>query len=90
MSNCLQYSQKTSARIHSLMDISNVCLSNNELMWHGSLTFSLGMEAYKWDLFQEGAALMSLGCSDLKDWCMSAGGDCDLVHSRLQEVHVCY
>lgn len=55
-------------------------------MWHGSVSFSLGMEAYKCDLFQEGATLMSLGCSDLKDWSLLAGDDYDLVHNRLKEV----
>lgn len=68
------------------MENANVCLSTNELMWHGSLSFSLGMEAYKCDLFQEGASLMSLGCSDLKDWSLLAGDDYELVYTRLKEV----
>lgn len=84
MFNCLQYSQQCSDTIKSLITNPEVC-SPDELMWHGSITFTIGKEAYRHDIFDRGSEFMLLGCNDMKQWCHLS--DLDMLNTRLQQVN---
>ncbi|KXJ28212.1 uncharacterized protein LOC110254628 [Exaiptasia diaphana] len=86
MSDCIQYSKQCSDVIKLLIANCSVC-SNDELMWHGQITCSIGMEAYKHDAYDRAAELMMLGCSDMKQWCY-LGKNSNMFNTRLQQLQL--